>query len=59
MKIALFSFSDSTNIGDILIVDSLIKNLVNKDMLSLYSFNFNKVNQIDLKMPKEKRKIEW
>lgn len=42
MKALLISFSDSSNIGDLLIVESLESNLlVNEDVIT-YSFNFNK-----------------
>lgn len=42
MKVLLISFSDSTNIGDLLIVKSLESNLLEDEDVTVYSFNFNK-----------------
>lgn len=43
MKVLLISFSDSTNIGDLLIVKSLELNLLADEDVTVYSFNFNKI----------------
>lgn len=45
MKTVLISFSDSTNIGDLMIVESLEQNLLKSDNYKVFSFNFNEKNK--------------